>query len=75
MKLSANVDIPAFFEAVQACSGQVCFVTKEGDSLNLKSALSQFVFTAVIAGRLQVLEGCITVQEPQDEALLREYFI
>ncbi|RJW28139.1 polya polymerase [Ruthenibacterium lactatiformans] len=73
MKLNSNVNIPAFLQAVQSCKGEVCFVTEEGDILNLKSVLSQFVFTAVIAGKLQRFEGVITVQDPQDEIVLRDY--
>lgn len=73
MKLKPNVNIPAFIETVRACSGQVCFETPEGDNLNLKSALSQLVFTTVIARKPQSLNGWITVQNPQDEALLYDY--
>ena len=73
MKLNANINIPAFLQAVQTCRGEVCLVTEEGDKLNLKSVLSQFVFAAVIAGKLQNFEGFITVQNPQDEALLRDF--
>lgn len=75
MRLNQNVNIPAFLLAVQACKGEVCFVTQEGDILNLKSVLSQFVFTAVIAGKLQSFDGFITVQDPQDEIRLRDYCI
>lgn len=75
MRLSANVNVPSFLQAVQACAGEVCFRTREGDVLNLKSALSQFVFAAVIAGKLQDLEGHITVQNPQDAIRLQEYCI
>lgn len=73
MKLKPNVNIPAFLQAVQSCRGEVCFATQEGDILNLKSVLSQFVFTAVIAGSLQKFDGVITVQDAQDKAVLREY--
>lgn len=73
MKLNPDANIPAFLQAVQSCTGEVCFVTKEGDVLNLKSVLSQFVFTAVIAGKLQHFDGSITVQNAQDESLLRGY--
>ncbi|MDE6168134.1 MAG: hypothetical protein K2G28_06715 [Acetatifactor sp.] len=75
MKLKSNVNVPDFLQAVQACAGEVYFITPEGDHLNLKSALSQFIFTAVIAGQLQKLDGCITAQNPQDEILLRRYCI
>ena len=73
MKLKPNISIPSFLQAVQDCQGEVCLVTKEGDHLNLKSVLSQFVFAAVIAGKLQNFEGFITVQNTQDEILLRDF--
>lgn len=75
MRLNPNINTPAFLQAVQTCKGEVCFVTKEGDILNLKSVLSQFVFTAVIAGKLQNFEGFITVQNPKDEIRLRDFCI
>lgn len=58
MRLNPNANIPAFLQAVQSCEDAVCFVTQEGDILTLKSVLSQFVFTAVIAGkRSRALRG------------------
>lgn len=75
MKLKPNVNVPDFLQAVQTCVSEVFFITPEGDRLNLKSVLSQFIFAAVIAGRLQTLDGCITAQNPQDESLLRQYCI
>lgn len=75
MKLNPSVNVPAFLQTVQACNGEVCFVTKEGDILNLKSSLSQFVFASVIAGKLQDLEGHITVQNPQDAIRLKDYCV
>lgn len=75
MKLNPNINIPAFLQVVQTCKGNVCFATQEGDILNLKSALSQFMFTTVIASKLQSFEGLITVEDPEDEIRLRDYFI
>lgn len=75
MRLKPNASIPAFLQAAQSCEGEVCFVTQEGDILNLKSVLSQFVFTAVIAGRIQSFEGLVTVQNPQDAIRLRDYCV
>lgn len=75
MKLKPNINVTAFLQSVQNCNDDVCFITSEGDNLNLKSALSRLVFTAVIAGRLQEIDGCITVQNPHDEALLHSYCI
>ncbi|MBD5549745.1 MAG: hypothetical protein HDQ96_01010 [Lachnospiraceae bacterium] len=75
MKLKPDINVPDFLQAVQSCVGEVFFITSEGDHLNMKSTLSQFIFTAVIAGRLQNLDGRITVRNPQDESLLRRYCI
>ena len=43
MKVSHIKDIDKFFEVVDSCKGRVELVTGEGDRLNLKSKLSQYV--------------------------------
>ena len=43
MKVSNIKDIDKFFEVVDSCDGKVELVTGEGDRLNLKSKLSQYV--------------------------------
>lgn len=47
MKLKSDADTISFLNAVKACAGDVCFVTSEGDRLNLKSILSCYLFSAV----------------------------
>ena len=44
MKVSNIKDIDKFFEVVDSCKGKVELVTGEGDRLNLKSKLSQYVY-------------------------------
>lgn len=75
MKLNPNMNVPAFLRAVHTCKGEVRFITKAGDDLNLKSELSQFVFAAVIAGKLQNLDGSIEVRNSEDAQLLKDYCI
>ena len=48
MKVQNITDIEAFFKAVDECKGRVELVTGEGDRLNLKSKLSQYVSMANI---------------------------
>ncbi len=43
MKLENVTDIDKFFAVVDSCEGKVELVTAEGDRLNLKSKLSQYV--------------------------------
>ena len=49
MKVQNITDIDAFFKTVDECKGRVELVTGEGDRLNLKSKLSQYVSMANIA--------------------------
>lgn len=73
MKIKPNINVPAFLQAVQTCTGEINFITSEGDNLNLKSSLSQFIFAAVIAGKLHSLNGSIVVQNPDDVEKLCDY--
>lgn len=73
MKLKENVNITAFLQALQRCEADVLFVTDEDDHLNLRSMLSQFVFTAVIAGAINQPKGRIELRQSTDLELLRDY--
>lgn len=73
MNLKPDISLPDFFQAVHACQGQVLFETPEGDQLNLKSALSQYVFATAVAGQLRALKGqlsCDQADLPRLEAFL-----
>ena len=48
MKVQNITDIEGFFKAIDSCKGKVELVTGEGDRLNLKSKLSQYVSLATI---------------------------
>ena len=48
MKVQNITNIDKFFEVVDSCKGKVELVTGEGDRLNLKSKLSQYVSMANI---------------------------
>ena len=55
--------------------GDVHYLTPEGDDLNLKSALAQFLFAAVVAGQLKELPGDIRFQDPEDVSVLQRYLL
>ena len=48
MKIENIKDIDKFFEVVDSCKGRVELITGEGDRLNLKSKLCQYVSLANI---------------------------
>lgn len=66
MKVQNITDIDKFFEVIDSCSGKVELVTGEGDRLNLKSKLAQYVSLANIFsdGSIQELE--LLAYEPED---------
>ena len=66
MKVQNITDIDAFFKVVDACSGKVELVTGEGDRLNLKSKLSQYVSMANIFSNGEIPELEIIAYEKED---------
>jgi len=73
MNLAANADLPAFLDTVQKCSGDVLFCLPEGDKLNLKSTLSQYLFAALASKEDLLKKGRIICLSPQDEKKLAPF--
>ena len=75
MKFSHITDVEKFFSVIDSCKGKVELVSEEGDRLNLKSKLSQYVSLAKIFsdGTIDNLE--ILAYEPEDIEKLMEYMI
>ncbi|SFK78348.1 hypothetical protein SAMN05216390_103234 [Lachnospiraceae bacterium KH1T2] len=66
MKVQNITDIDKFFKVVDSCTGKVELVTGEGDRLNLKSKLSQYVSMANIFSDGMIKELEIVAYEPDD---------
>lgn len=66
MKVQNITDIEKFFSVVDSCKGKVELVTGEGDRLNLKSKLSQYVSMASIFSNGEIPELEIVAHEPED---------
>ena len=61
---------------IDSCQGKVELVTGEGDRLNLKSKLSQFVSLAnIFQADESIPELEIIAYEPEDSKKLLEYMI
>ncbi|MCA5011138.1 polya polymerase, partial [Clostridioides difficile] len=48
MKIQNITDVEKFFKVIEQCKGTVELVSKEGDRINLKSKLSQYLSMATI---------------------------
>ena len=70
MKVQNITDVDKFFKVVDSCVGKVELVTGEGDRLNLKSKLSQYVSMANIFSDGEIKELEIIAYEKEDIARL-----
>ena len=68
-------NVEGFFKAVDTCSGRVELLTKQGDRLNLKSKLSQYVSLTGMFTDPKIDEIELLVSEPDDVSLLLEFLI
>ena len=66
MKVQNITNIERFFEVVDSCKGKVELVTGEGDRLNLKSKLCQYVSMAKIFSDGTITELEVIAYEPED---------
>lgn len=66
MKVQNIKNIDKFFQVVDSCKGKVELVTGEGDRLNLKSKLSQYVSMANIFSNGEIPELEIIAYERDD---------
>lgn len=72
-KLKPEADLNRFIRCIAQCRDDVLFTTREGDILNLKSALSAYIFAA-LADRADVLSrGRIDCRSTEDEERLTEF--
>ena len=66
MKVQNIKNIDKFFKVIDSCAGKVELVTGEGDRLNLKSKLCQYVSMAKIFSDGTIAELEIIAYEPED---------
>ena len=66
MKIQNINNIEKFFQVVDSCAGKVELVTGEGDRLNLKSKLCQYVSMANIFSNGEIPELEIIAYKKED---------
>ena len=80
MKITHIKDVDKFFEVVDSCEGKVELVTSEGDRLNLKSKLSQFISLTNIFNnngevKAEIPELELVAYDPKDVDKLIKYMM
>lgn len=71
MTIKEFTDIPTFLNQVKVCRGDVFFKTDEGDSLNLKSVLSTYVFAVLMHNPELIQNGKVICEDERDYELLQ----
>ena len=73
MKVHNITDVEGFFKVVDQCRGRVELVTGEGDRLNLKSKLSQYVSMANIFSNGDIPELELIADDQEDAERLTRF--
>lgn len=75
MKLRSEIDMIHFLKAVESCTGDVRFCSPQGDVLNLKSTLSQYLFASLLARKDLLQSGDIVCSRKHDLSQLESYIM
>ena len=75
MKIQNITNVEKFFQVVDSCKGKVELITSEGDVLNLKSKLCQYVSLANIFSGGEIPELEIVAYEKEDIDKLMHFMI
>lgn len=76
MKFYGIKNIEGFFNEVKNCIGTVELVTSDGDRLNLKSRLCQYIsFAKIVAGDNSIPEMEIIAPEYEDRIRLLKFMM
>lgn len=75
MQLRKGINLILFMKAVKTCDSDVWFQTEEGDRLNLKSILSQYIFSTITNCKNMLESGRIECRQDSDEEKLKEFLV
>lgn len=73
MKLREDTDLIGFIKTIKKCRQDVFFCTAEGNRLNLKSTLTQYLFSTLSSNGEFLQSGNIECGEPSDYRMLETY--
>ena len=76
MKIYNVKDVEGFFKVIDSCQGKVELITSEGDRLNLKSKLCQYVsLTGILNSAVEIPERELVAYEHEDTEKLIKFLM
>ena len=73
MHLKENINMSDFVEVAKGCSGEVFFHSDEGDIINLKSLLSQYVLASIACKPGLLKNARVVCTQDEDYAKLADF--
>lgn len=73
MHIRPDINVMDFLRQAQKCRSEVLFETPEGDSIALKSTLSQYIFCAIAENAPLLQSGSIRFSREEDREILKDY--
>lgn len=73
MKIENITDVESFFKVIDQCEGQVELISAEGDRINLKSRLTQYLSMATLFSNGYIKELELVAHNEKDVERLVEY--
>ena len=73
MKIQNITDVEGFFKVIDSCKGPVELLSPEGDRINLKSKLSQYLSMATMFSNGYITELELVAHEKDDVDRLIKY--
>ncbi len=73
LKIKENVDIVSFLDKTKECLGDVFLHTAEGDILNLKSLLSQYILMSILCNPVLLENARVICTDESDYLSLSDY--
>lgn len=75
MKIKNITNPKEFFEKLQLCKGDISLITTDGNQLNLKSKLCQYIFMTDIFSHAEIGEMELLFTNSDDVLLMIDYVI
>ncbi|MDR0841588.1 MAG: polya polymerase [Christensenellaceae bacterium] len=75
MRIKNITESTRFFSAVSQCNGRVELLTSEGDRLNLKSTLCQYIALTQMFQDKNIEGVELALSDPHDFSMLAEFIV
>lgn len=75
MKIKRITNPKEFFERLQECAGQIVLETNDGDRLNLKSKLCQYILLSDMFNNAKIEDFELYFSNPEDVIKIFDYLV